>query len=307
MPARPSEPEAARAGSGPRQSPRLISVVIPVLTGAATLPHQLKALRAQDYAGAWEVVIADNGSTDASVEIAERWVKHFPCGRVVHAVGRRSAGHARNVGAAQAGGDFLAFTDADDVPRPGWLTALAQGARHGDLVAGGIDVDGLSDPRSRSWHAIPPRERALRGFRFLPFASGTNTGVWADVFERLGGFDEYMASAEDIEFSWRAQLASYRVVSAPEAVVQERLRRRVSSLARQHFRYGTSGPNLYRRFRDAGMPRPRASETLRTWAWILCAWPAASWSARVRGRWALEAALAGGGIAASVRNRLLIV
>jgi glycosyltransferase involved in cell wall biosynthesis len=303
----PSEPEPASNGAGARQSPRLISVVIPVLDAAETLPHQLEALHAQDYASAWEVVIADNGSTDASVDIAERWLEQFPSGRVVRASARKSASYARNAGAAQAQGDFLAFMDADDVPSARWLTALARAARQGDLVAGAVDIDALSDKLSRSWHMTSPRERALRGFRFLTFASGTNTGVWTDVFERLGGFDEHNTVGEDIEFSWRAQLASYRLASAPDAVVHERLRPQLGSLARQHYRYGAAGPHLYRRFRGAGMPRAHAVNALSTWAWLLCAWPAMVWSQRLRGRWTLEAALAGGRIAGSARNRVLFV
>jgi glycosyltransferase involved in cell wall biosynthesis len=291
----------------PRLGPRLVSVVIPVLDAAETLPHQLEAMRAQDYVGSWEVVIADNGSTDASVEIAGRWVKRLPRAQVVRAIERTSAGHARNAGASQASGDFLAFTDADDVAHPGWLTALAEAARHGDLVAGGVEVDGLNDQRSRGWHVISPRERSLRSERFFQYASGTNTGVWADVFERLGGFEEDAISGEDKELSWRAQVTSFRLVLAPGAVVQHRLSGRVTSLARQHYRYGTTGPRLYRRFREFGMPRRRSTETLGTWAWILCTWPAAAWSDRFRGRWALEAALACGRIAGSVRNRVLYV
>jgi glycosyltransferase involved in cell wall biosynthesis len=253
------------------------------------------------------VLIVDNGSTDAGVEIAERWVERFSRGQVVRANGRRSPGHARNAGAALAAGDFLAFTDADDVPEPGWLKALAEAARRGDMVAGGVEIDEINDDRSRGWHTMPPRERSLRGDRFLTYASGTNTGVWADVFERLGGFEEDAIAGEDKELSWRAQLASYRLVSAPEAVVRYRLRGQVSSLARQHYRYGTTGPRLYRRFRGAGMPRRRLTEGVRTWAWVLCTWPAAAWSERFRGRWALEAALACGRAAGSVRNRVLYV
>ena len=176
-------------------------------------------------------------------------MKQFSRGQVVRAVDRRSPGHARNAGAARAGGDFLAFTDADDVPHTGWLTGMAEGARQGDLVAGAIEVDGLNDARLRAWHPLSPRERALAGYRFLSYASGTNTGVWADVFEHLGGFNEESIAGEDIEFSWRAQLASYRIVSAPGAVVQERLRSSMGSLASQHYRYGTTGPRLYSRFR----------------------------------------------------------
>jgi hypothetical protein len=159
----------------------------------------------------------------------------------------------------------------------------------------------------RSWHSVPPRERALRGFRFLVHASGTNTGVWADVFRRLGGFDERIRAGEDIEFSWRAQLSSHRLVVAERAVVQERLRRDVGSLARQHYAYGQAGPQLYRRFRAAGMPHPPARESLRTWGWLACAWPLLPWSPRLRGRWALEAALRAGGLVGSARNRVLFV
>jgi glycosyltransferase involved in cell wall biosynthesis len=290
--------------SAARESPRLISVVIPIRNGAETLPDQLEALGAQDYAGAWEVVIADNGSTDAGAEIAERRLRRFSRGRVVRAPGRASASHARNAGAARACGDFLAFTDADDVPRPGWLSALALAAPHGDLVAGAVDIDGLSDELTRSWHPASPRERALATFRFLTYASGTNTGVWADVFERLGGFDEATVIGEDVEFSWRAQRASHRVVWAPDAVVQERLKRRLGAAMRQHYRYGTSGPHLYRRFRGHGMPRTGTLSALRTWAFILSAWPAAACSERWRGRWVLEAAHAAGRVAGSARNRV---
>jgi glycosyltransferase involved in cell wall biosynthesis len=297
----------AYAGNVARGTPRLVSVVVPLLNAAGALPDHLEGLNRQDYTGAWEVVIADNGSTDDSVAIAEGWLEQSHRGHLIRAVERRSAGHARNNGAAHARGDFFAFTDADDVPGPGWLTAMAAAAQHGDVIAGAIDIHGLNNEHARSWHVLPPRERALRGYRFLPFGSGSNTGVWADIFHRLHGFDENWISGEDIDFSWRAQLASYRLAFAPEAVVQQRLRTGISALARQHYRYGTSGPRLYRRFRRSGMPRARSTARLRTWAWILCTWPAATGSERLRGRWALEAAVACGRLTSSARNRVLYI
>jgi glycosyltransferase involved in cell wall biosynthesis len=294
--------------------------VVPLLNDAETVANQLGALHAQDYTGAWEVVIVDNGSTDASFEIAERCLEKVPHGRVVRAADRRSAGHARNVGVSHASGDFLAFTDADDVVHPGWLTAMAEAAPHADVVAGVVDIDALNDECTRAWHGTSPRQSGLSslcqsglssprqsGLPFLTYACGTNTGVWADVFERLGGFDEDTMVGEDVEFSWRAQLASYNVASAPGAVVQQRFRSRVGSLARQQYRYGSAGPNLYRRYRGSGMPRSNVRETLGTWAWIVGAWPAAMWSKRVRGRWALETAFACGRVAGSVRNRVLFI
>src|SRR5207253_4838920 len=120
------------------------------------LPQRMEALAGQEYAGRWEAVVADNGSTDGSVEIALQRLGDLPGGRLVRAGGARSASRARNAGAADAGGDFLAFCDADDVVRSDWLTELAAAAPQGDVVAGAVDPDVLSTPLARSWHAVPP-------------------------------------------------------------------------------------------------------------------------------------------------------
>src|SRR2546423_6377260 len=236
-----------------RPAPELISVIVPVLDAAEHLPQQLEALAGQDYAGRWEAVIADNGSTDGSVELAEQWLGELPGGRLVRVGGARSASRARNAGVAEARGDFLAFCDADDVARSDWLTELAAAAPQGDIVAGAVDSDALSTPLARSWHAVPPRQRALEGLRFLVHASGTNTGVWADVFERLGGFDERMPAGGAGGLSWRAQLASRRLVVAVRAVGDERPRGDGGAPGCQPYRCGRGGSGLCWRFHPAWM------------------------------------------------------
>ena len=101
----------------------MISVVIPVRDGAATIGDQLEALGQQTYQGEWEIVIADNGSTDGTAELAERsWSHPRAALRVVDASSRPGSSFARNRGAIEAAGDFLAFCDADDIVAPGWLT-----------------------------------------------------------------------------------------------------------------------------------------------------------------------------------------
>jgi glycosyltransferase involved in cell wall biosynthesis len=288
-----------------REAPHTISVVVPALNAAATLPDQLDALRSQRYDGPWELLIADNGSRDATVATARRQLHSFPSARIIDASGVRGAGRARNVGAANSSGDFLAFTDADDVVSADWLSALADSAQHADLVAGGVEMDALSDHVVRSWHTVSPRERALRSHRFLPYASGTNLGIWTDVFHRLGGFDEQMRFGEDIELSWRAQLNSCLLAASADAVVHYRLRGRPAAVLLQHHRYGTASPQLYRRFRTAGMPRPRSREAISTWARLVLALPSLPWSSLARGRWCIEGGLASGRIVGSLRNRVL--
>jgi glycosyltransferase involved in cell wall biosynthesis len=293
----------ARPGRGGRLG--LVSVVVPVRDAARHLPRQLEALARQDYGGAWEVVIADNGSRDDSAEVARRWLPRLPAARLIDASAVRGPSHARNAGAAAARGDFLAFCDADDVACPAWVGAMAEAAAHGDLVAGGVGARELNDERTRSWHDVTPRERALESLGFLVHASGTSTGVWADVFQALGGFDERVRVGEDIEFSWRAQLAGHRLVQAPAAVVHERYRRRLRDLTTQHVRYGQAGPLLYRRFAQAGMPRSSLTSAARGWASVAGRIPTLMWSPRARGRWVIDAGLRVGLLVGSVRQRAL--
>jgi glycosyltransferase involved in cell wall biosynthesis len=98
----------------------LISVIIPVYNGAQTLQLCLEAVFHSDCAR-YEVIVADDGSTDDSVAIARR----FPC-TVITAPCHRGAAAARNRAAAQAKGEILFFTDADVMIRPDTLTRVMQ-------------------------------------------------------------------------------------------------------------------------------------------------------------------------------------
>ena len=290
-----------------RAWPRLVSVVVPVLNEAKWLATQLEALAGQTYPRPWELVIADNGSVDGSPDIARAWLPRFARARVVSAPDLQLASHARNAGVAAASGEFFAFTDADDLAEPDWLERMVEAARDGDLVAGEIGRFRLNEPAVAAWHPVAPRQRALEGFRFMPYASGSNTGIWADVFHAIGGYDEQCPAGEDIEISWRAQLAGYKLVLAPDAVVNERYRRTIRDVGRQHFFYGKAGPDLYLRFARHGMPRPRARDSARTYAWLAGTVPALPWSRTMRGRWMVDAALKAGSIVGSARRRVLFV
>ena len=209
--------EASRAPVPTRAMPKLTTVVIPVLNGADSLRRQLEAVKAQDYDGAWEVVVVDNGSDDGSVEIARAWTDEQRNARLVRAPDVRGAAHARNRGVAAAEGDFIAFCDADDVVTPRWLTELTRAATRADLVGGSLSARALNAAEVRSWREEPSQLALLVAHGFLRFASGGNFGIWTEVFDRLGGLDERLAAGEDIDLSWRAQLAGYRLGFAPRA------------------------------------------------------------------------------------------
>jgi glycosyltransferase involved in cell wall biosynthesis len=242
--------------------PLVISVVVPARNAGAVLGGQLAALCAQSYQGEWEVIIADNGSSDDTAAVARTWVNRLPGLRVVPASGTRGPGAARNVGARSAAGDLLAFCDADDQVASGWLAECEKALADTDVVAGAIDITTL---------AYPPEELRYFNtemFEFLPAGLGANLAARRDAFLDLGGFDETMRVGEDIDFCWRSQLAGLRYSEAPDALVVKRPPNRTLEILRKTFSYGRSDAALYSRYRAKGMPR-HLGRTVRVPAWLL--------------------------------------
>jgi glycosyltransferase involved in cell wall biosynthesis len=304
-----------------RSRPRSISVVIPAYNAAATLAEQLQGLATQQYEGDWEVVIVDNGSTDGTAEVARRYSQRFNAFAVID--GGRQRGHSapRNAGAAAARGEFLAFCDADDVVAPGWLLAMADAARHFDLVGGWLDVRPLNDDSTRSWHTPWPTDR-LRSW-LLPYAVSANFAIWADVLRDLHGWStNYEAGGEDVELSWRAQLAGYRLGFAPDAVVYYRYRSSLRQTARQAYAIGVGCEKILGDFAflrdgthngDENSASDQAIDgrgntsrrALRRAAWLVTRLPYLAGSRRHRGLWISVAAEYLGRLSGAARYRVL--
>ena len=114
--------ESMETACRPR-SPRL-SVIIPCKNMGATIGAQLEALANQSWSEPWEVIVSDNGSSDDSVRVVQRYAARLPNLRLVDASDRPGASHARNVGARHATAPALAFCDADDEVGVDWLAAM---------------------------------------------------------------------------------------------------------------------------------------------------------------------------------------
>jgi glycosyltransferase involved in cell wall biosynthesis len=282
----------------------LVSVIIPVRNAADTLREQLAALDRQTYSGSWEIVIADNGSDDGTAAIARACAPNGARLRVVDASARPGSSFARNLGATEARGDFLVFCDADDVVVPAWLAAMVLGARDFDAVTGPQDATNLNEPEVQAWR--PPRAATLPTSGFLPYAPSCNLGVWADVYKRTGGFREEYPQAHDVEWSWRAQLSSYTLGFAPNAVVQYRYRATMRGVARQAYLSGLDSARLYRDYRGFGMQRPALRGAARTWLWIVARMPYLAARSR-RGIWMRRAAEAFGRARGSARFRVVFL
>lgn len=255
------------------REPQLVSVVIPAFNAADHLADQLAALSLQDYAGRWEVVVTDNGSIDSTVAVAQEWADRLPGLRTVDASQMQGAAFARNVGAAAAQGGLLAFCDADDRVVTVWLSSLVSAAASSDLVCGGFSFDD-----------------APRYFGFMPYASTGSMTVWRDVFEKLGGFDIGYQRGEDIDFSWRAQLAGYRLGFAADARIHRGERPTLQGSIRQAYHYGRWDVVLVRNYQSRGLETTVSARVRRRLWWLATRAPYLLMSRRQRLLWLRRAA-----------------
>lgn len=233
-----------------------LSVVIPCYNAEDTLAEQLEALSSQRWDQPWEVVLADNRSTDRSREIAEGFRDRMPNLRIVEASARQGQPYALNVGAEAAEGASLAFCDADDVVGDGWVAAIGDALTEHDFVACRWDVTRLNTDavqRSRG-NAQVDGLQPYTNPPFLPHAGGGTLGVRRSVHLGVGGFDETLPVLHDTDYCWRLQLQGVELHFVPEAVVHVRYRDTWRGIYGQARSYGAYNVLLYKRYRDRGMP-----------------------------------------------------
>ncbi len=238
----------------------VVSVVIPAYNAAGTLGVQLEALAHQTFDGPWEVIVADNGSSDATLDVARSYADRLPL-RLVDAKDVRGAAHARNVGARAAQAPLLAFVDADDEVDHGWLSAVVASLEDHDAVASRFDLESLNAEDVAATREVP-QQTDLNRNRFLPHASASGLAVHRYVHDAIGGFEETLLHLQDTDYCWRLQLQGFELQFAGDALVHYRLRETVAGSTWQSFGYGRYDGHLYHRYRSFGAKRASLGRSL---------------------------------------------
>jgi glycosyltransferase involved in cell wall biosynthesis len=222
-----------------------LSVVLPCFNGASTIAVQLEALSRQDWAGGWEVIVVDNGSTDDSMAIVQAFRDRLPGLAIVtaHVPGTPRLGvpHSYNTGIAAAGGDALVFCEADDEVAPGWLAAMGRALAEHDFVAARLDHRKLNPewlhPREGEGYQSVRLSR-MHGYPFLSHASGCSFGLRRAMYEQVGPLDTKFPCVHDTEYSWRAQLRGFSLHLETDALVHYREKQRGADRFRQGRNWG---------------------------------------------------------------------
>lgn len=233
------------------------SIVIPTYNAAHLINSQLVALTDQVDAPPFEIVVADNGSTDDLAAVIDAFSDRLPHLRRVDAGRAQGVSVARNVGIERAATDAILVCDADDQVSPGWVAALATALADAPLVSGPVETTLLSG-RSADWVPIETRTSDLfETWEKRTYGIGCNFGLRRQVWEAVGGFDEtYPAGAEEIDFAWRAWDLGYRFTYVPDALIHYRIRTDLRGVLRQQYNSGRGTATLYNKFRpDEVVPK----------------------------------------------------
>ncbi len=236
----------------------MISVVIAAYNEEKTIGRCIDSLLAQTAPrDSFEIVVADDGSQDATARIAaERGVR-------VVTQPNGGAGAARNLGARQARGDLLFFIDADSTADPHWIEAMA--APFADP-----EVMGASGVKKTHQTGLWPRYVQVEyDFKYdriavhptIDFVDSSTAGYRREVFLASGGFDQSLAEAEDVDLSFRLAGRGCRLVLAREAITYH-----THPESPEHYLQRKSQYARWRAIVYARYPRKAASDQRTPWS-----------------------------------------
>lgn len=213
----------------------MISVVVPSYNSSETIVQCLRSLCEQDFAGEFEVLVVDSSVDGTEKKIA----RLFPQVRLIHLDEKTIPGKARNIGAQQAEGDILAFTDSDCVVDRRWLARIRENVQQNRSIVGGSVSNARPESAiSRAEFYIEFREFSqhspARQIRFLP---SCNFAIKKNVFVDAGGFPDVRAS-EDTLFAHRLAGLGHAIYFDPAVHIRHLNRNRLKPYLRNQFLLG---------------------------------------------------------------------
>lgn len=205
----------------------LISVIVPVYNVAAYLPECMESILQQDHTNL-EVILIDDGSTDASGEICDRYAAQDSRIRVIHQKNGGAAA-AKNAGLRAATGDYLAFADSDDYLEPGAYSHMLKTLKAWDADAGEFSFRYVSKSGTEE-RILYEQTKMVSGKEYLPgyTKSWSCALLWNKLYKRSlfeGIFFEEGHKIDDEYFTYQGMMNANQVVCDPAVVYNYRRRR----------------------------------------------------------------------------------
>ena len=173
------------------------SIIIPAKNEEANIGRCLDSIAELDYDNnLFEVLVIDNGSTDRTLQILNNRQA------TVHVQPTLTISGLRNYGAANSQGEILAFIDADCTVARSWLTEAARYLNAADIVCFGSPpaVPDKATWVQKAWFRVRRKTPPVGETAWL---ESMNMFVRAEIFKKIGGFDESLVTCEDYDLSLR--------------------------------------------------------------------------------------------------------
>lgn len=231
-----------------------LSIVVPVYNDPAGLQTTIDSLLDQTATG-YEIIIADNGSTDATRTVAREFAEDDRVTLVVEDEIQGSYA-ARNLGIEAATGDILCFVDADMWVESDWVTSVRARMDEGvEYLCCNVIVRTSTDSLAARYNERTgfPVESYIREKHFAPTCC---LAVTREVIETVGPFDPRLISGGDVEFGRRVHRAGFRQEFAESIRMSHPARTTVTALARKHYRMGRGRSQLARYHPDIESRHP---------------------------------------------------
>jgi biofilm PGA synthesis N-glycosyltransferase PgaC len=233
----------------PIGQPPPISILVPCYNEGDNAAETLGAAAAVDYPE-FEVIAINDGSRDNTAEVLDRLAAQIPGLRVVHLAANQGKATALNVGALLARHELLVCIDGDALLDPQALRWIAHAFRRGNV--GGLG----GNPRIRNRTSMLGRlqvgefaaiigliRRAQTMYGRLFTVSGVICAFRKRALEEAGWWSPHTIT-DDIDITWRVQLAGWRVVYEPNAIVWILMPETLRGLWRQRLRWAEGGVQM---------------------------------------------------------------
>ncbi|MEM7761012.1 MAG: glycosyltransferase [Cyanobacteria bacterium P01_A01_bin.40] len=236
------------------------SIIIPTYNRPQKLANCLEAITHLDYPqDCFEVIVVNDGGVISLEEIAVQFQEDLNLTLLTQP--RSGAAKARNIGAKQAQGEFLVFTDDDCLPDSNWLKTFALTLTASpNVLVGGRTINALPN------NLYSTASQLLLDYVYLAYNSNPNNARFftsnnialaTRKFQSIGGFaTNFKIASEDREFCQRWLDREHKMLYVPEAIINHSHFLTLTSFCQQHFKYGRGAFYFYQTISDNNHNQP---------------------------------------------------
>lgn len=222
-----------------------VSILVVGRNARDELPRLFGSLRKLTYPRRlYEIVFVDDGSTDGSLAIAKKFGA-----RAFRFEKRQGRARVRNKALRLAKYPIIAWIDTDcEIQDPRWIENMLRHIKGKVIGVAGNQLRPLGGLSRVVWY-LPGMAYLADRPREATFAPTTSSLFVKKPLLEVGGFDESLVTAEDLEICWRLGRKGYRFVQTPESAIVHNFRSSFRGFARQQYERGVFGGQLFRMYK----------------------------------------------------------